>query len=187
MSPTTATSKAELNLAIEYESTAELTGATWNFQYMVDSVRKRHIIKLGSIEDQDIKIGHNSCEFHVDSVNVSGIRPSRLANVGLLSATLTTREGEEVLTINMVVQVAKTDSDAKFGGKTASDEEQRFTRWSLTHLTDWSLCRSFVSSFLSVATLFFDMIHASGERKPTPANGVYKSCEPDTVFTRCLK
>ena len=71
--------QAELNLAIEYESTAELTGATWNFQYMVDSVRKRHIIKLGSIEDQDIKIGHNSCEFHVDSVNVSGIRPSRLA------------------------------------------------------------------------------------------------------------
>ena len=120
--------QAELNLTIEYESTAELTGATWNFQYMVDSVRKRHIIKLGSIEDQDIKIGHNSCEFHVDSVNVSGIRPSRLANVGLLSATLTTREGEEVLTINMVVQVAKTDSDAKFGGKTASDEEQRFTR-----------------------------------------------------------
>lgn len=118
----------ELNLTIEYESTAELTGATWSFQYMVDSVRKRHIIKLGSIEDQDIKIGHNSCEFHVDSVNVSGIRPSRLANVGLLSATLTTREGEEVLTINMVVQVAKTDSDAKFGGKTASDEEQRFTR-----------------------------------------------------------
>ena len=124
--------QAELNLTIEYESTAELTGATWNFQYMVDSVRKRHIIKLGSIEDQDIKIGHNSCEFHVDSVNVSGIRPSRLANVGLLSATLTTRQGKEVLTINMVVQVAKSEDNNNGGGggskKSGDDDIPNFTR-----------------------------------------------------------
>ena len=34
--------------------------------------------------------------FHVDTINVSGIRPSRLANVGLLSATLNTKNEEGI-------------------------------------------------------------------------------------------
>ena len=146
--------QAELNLTIEYDP-AELTGATWNFQYMVDSVRKRHIIKLGSIEDQDIKIGHNSCEFHVDSVNVSGIRPSRPSKrrSPFCNSNDTTRRGG--IDNKYGCQVAKTDSDANFGGKSASDEEQGLLDVSLTRLTDWSLCRSFVSSFLFVWQLCF--------------------------------
>ena len=42
-----------------------------------------------------------------DKIDVSGVKPSRLANVGLLSATLSTNEGNEVITINIVVQVTK--------------------------------------------------------------------------------
>jgi len=46
----------------------------------------------------------------VDSIDVSGIKPSRLANVGLLSARMT--QGVEgvrshVIDINMVVQVSE--------------------------------------------------------------------------------
>ena len=121
----------ELNIIIQFESTTNLNDATWNFQYMVDSVRKRHIIILGSLEGQDIKIGSNSCEFHVDTINVSGIRPSRLANVGLLSATLNTKNEEEVLTINMVVQVAKSEDNNNGGGgskKSGDDDIPNFTR-----------------------------------------------------------
>jgi hypothetical protein len=117
----------ELNIVIDFESNTNLVNATWNFQYMVDSIRKRHIIKLGALEEQNVTVGHNSCEFHVDAINVSGIRPSRLANVGLLSATLNTKNEEEVLTINMVVQVAKSD-DSGGGGKKSSDDKQSFTR-----------------------------------------------------------
>ena len=121
----------ELNIIIQFESNTNLNDATWNFQYMVDSVRKRHIIVLGSLEGQDIKIGSNSCEFHVDAINVSGIRPSRLANVGLLSATLNTKNEEEVLTINMVVQVAKSEDNNNGGGgskKSGDDDIPNFTR-----------------------------------------------------------
>ena len=121
----------ELNIIIQFESNTNLNDATWNFQYMVDSVRKRHIIILGSLEGQDIKIGSNSCEFHVDTINVSGIRPSRLANVGLLSATLNTKNEEEVLTINMVVQVAKSEDNNNGGGgskKSGDDDIPNFTR-----------------------------------------------------------
>ena len=96
----------ELNLVITYESAENIRNAIWSVQYMVDSVHKRHIVKLGTVEER-VSAGINTFIFHVDKIDVSGVKPSRLANVGLLSATLSTKEGNEVITINIVVQVTK--------------------------------------------------------------------------------
>lgn len=73
---------------------------------MVDSVSARHIIELGSTEPADYAAGTNSFSFKTPSVDVSGIKPSRLANAGLLTASLTS-DGTEVMDLNMVVQVTK--------------------------------------------------------------------------------
>lgn len=43
--------------------------------------------------------------FKVDEVNVGGIKPSRLTNAGLLTATLKSGT-DDVIDVNMVVQVA---------------------------------------------------------------------------------
>ena len=110
VSPNNCALESELNLTIEYDCEVDLGMASWSVQYMVDSVRKRHIIKLGTV-DQRVKAGKNTFEFNADKVDISGIRPSRLANVGLLSAVLLSDAGSEIITINMVVQVTKSGAD----------------------------------------------------------------------------
>lgn len=58
----------------------------------------------------------------VSAVDVSSVRPSRLANVGLLVATL--RSGAtDIADINMVVQVSKE------GGDTVSDDDGASARF----------------------------------------------------------
>lgn len=44
---------------------------------------------------------------------MSGVRPSALANAGLLSATLIA-DGVELLDVNMVVQVSREEKDGSF-------------------------------------------------------------------------
>jgi hypothetical protein len=45
--------------------------------------------------------GDNDCYFSCDTIDVSGISPSALANSGLLMAAFVS-EGEEVASVNMV-------------------------------------------------------------------------------------
>ena len=119
VSPNNCSLESELNLVIEYDCDVDVGLGSWSVQYMVDSVRKRHIIKLGTVELR-AKAGKNTFEFSVEKIDISGIRPSRLANVGLLSAILSSDSGEEIITINMVVQVTKS-TDAADEGKAGGD------------------------------------------------------------------
>ena len=77
---------------------------------MVDSVDKRRIINLGRTKSEDYATGSHSFEFEVDRINVDGIKPSRLANSGLLIATLCAG-GTEVIDVKLVVQVSQEEKD----------------------------------------------------------------------------
>ncbi|CAM9526695.1 unnamed protein product, partial [Hapterophycus canaliculatus] len=99
-----------------------------DWQFLVDSVNERHLVRLGATGERDYPRGSCSVHFEAPRVSVEGIKPCTLANTGLLIATLMRRrattatilaegkdqeeakakEGgeEEVAQVNLVVQVA---------------------------------------------------------------------------------
>mmetsp|Transcript_34435 Transcript_34435/g.82201 ORF Transcript_34435/g.82201 Transcript_34435/m.82201 type:complete len:156 (-) Transcript_34435:27-494(-) len=107
--PSIAPVTAPLTLEIDFSCSAAVRAAVWQVKYMVDSVGKRKIIVLGETGAEDYAEGEHSMAFAVDSIDVSGIKPSALANAGLLIASLRDGDGTEIIDINLVVQVSKTD------------------------------------------------------------------------------
>lgn len=62
---------------------------------------------LGETEAEDYSEGANHMRFAVAAIDVSGIKPSSLANAGLLIASLRDGAGAEIIDVNFVVQVSK--------------------------------------------------------------------------------
>ncbi|KDO32234.1 hypothetical protein SPRG_02712 [Saprolegnia parasitica CBS 223.65] len=97
----------ELNLEVDFSVSKTVRQGYWEVQYLVDSVLRRHIIKLGRTDATDYTRGENHFQFSVSHIDVSGIKPSNLANCGLLSATFKSEDGDDILDLKMVVQVSK--------------------------------------------------------------------------------
>jgi len=97
--------KAELTSALKLDITFELDrdaiAAHWEIKFLVDCTHRRIIKILGQTNVDDYFEGESDMSFSVDSIDVSGISPSTLANSGLLTALLMV-DGEEVASINMV-------------------------------------------------------------------------------------
>jgi len=94
-----------LDLEVDFDLSENLSEATWEMKYLVDSMRKRHVIALGETEMTNYEAGPNSFLFSVDGIDVKNIKPGALTNAGLLSCVLKDGEGEEVFCLNFVVQV----------------------------------------------------------------------------------
>jgi len=73
---------------IGFDMKSDLASAYWQFSYTVDSIKKRYTVMLGSTEVADIKAGAQTIDFSCKSIDTSGIKPSRLANAGVLRAEL---------------------------------------------------------------------------------------------------
>jgi hypothetical protein len=100
-----------LRLEIDFDSDTSLQNAVWNVKYMVDVVAKRYIVELGGKTDVDINNGSNTFTFLLDSINMSGIKRKHLINnAGLLIASLVTSDGQDVIDVNLVVQVSKSEN-----------------------------------------------------------------------------
>ena len=93
-----------LSLSVDFVLDKAIEGATWKIKYLVDSVMKRYIVILGSVDPCTYKRGKNSFTFKTDRVDVSAIKKSELTNAGLLIATLMINE-VEVMDLKLVVQV----------------------------------------------------------------------------------
>ena len=105
---------ASLRLEIDFDSDTALSRARWNVKFVVDIVSKRYIVALGSQNDFDVCAGHNSFVFSIDSLDVTRVRNKHLLNnAGLLVASLVTREDQDVIDVNLVVQTSKSKSDEK--------------------------------------------------------------------------
>ena len=99
---------AALRLEIDYSSDRELRGARWSVAFVVDIVSKRYIVELGSHDGVNVRVGANSFVFSLDRLDVTRVKSKHLLNnAGLLVATLVTRESEDVLGVNLVVQTAR--------------------------------------------------------------------------------
>ncbi|EQC26498.1 hypothetical protein SDRG_15676 [Saprolegnia diclina VS20] len=97
----------ELNLEVDFAVSQTVREGYWEVQYLVDSVLRRHIIKLGRTEATDYARGENHFQFTTPHIDVSDIKPSNLANCGLLSATFKSKDGDAIMDLKMVVQVSK--------------------------------------------------------------------------------
>ena len=94
-----------LSLELDFTLSFSVPLASWSVSYVVDSMRNRHIIVLGSTEPQSYEEGPSSMYFSVPAIDVSAVGHGALTNAGLLSATMRDGEGNERFTINLVVQV----------------------------------------------------------------------------------
>ena len=97
---------APLDLSISFELDRDVVAAYWIIRFLVDSSESRIIKILGETPVEDYPDGDSDMNFHIDSIDVSGIPPSTLTNSGLLMAIFCA-DGEEVCTVNMVVNVFK--------------------------------------------------------------------------------
>ena len=97
-----------LDISINFELDRDVVAAYWVVRFLVDSCEKRIIKILGETPIEDYPDGDSDMNFHVDCIDVSGIPPSTLTNSGLLMAIFCV-DGEEVATVNMVVNVFKRD------------------------------------------------------------------------------
>ena len=99
-----------LLLEIDYDSDTNLSDAKWRVRYLVDVVAKRYIVELGEQSRVEVCNGTNTFSFSLDAIDMSGVKKKHLINnAGLLTASLLTAEGEDVIDVNLVVQVAKSE------------------------------------------------------------------------------
>ncbi|KAG5189951.1 hypothetical protein JKP88DRAFT_232810 [Tribonema minus] len=99
-----------LDLKMGFTLSAPLQHAVWSVKFVVDSVNARHVIELGNTEPENLSAGPSRVHFSVPSIDVTGVKPCTLANMGLMVASLTGRQGGgrvDVVDVNMVVQVEK--------------------------------------------------------------------------------
>ncbi|RHY34924.1 hypothetical protein DYB32_000559 [Aphanomyces invadans] len=83
----------ELNLEVDFTVSKDVLDGWWEVQ-------------LGKVEPQDYLEGENHFQFSVPQINVASIKPSNLANCGLLTASFKTRTSD-IMDLKMVVQVSK--------------------------------------------------------------------------------
>jgi hypothetical protein len=99
-----------LEISLSYTLAEGVKGAQWNIAYLVDSVRKRHLVQLGRGELSDLPAGIPlSLSFRTGVIEVSHLKPSQLCNAGLLILTLHGRtaadsEDAELGSVQLVVQ-----------------------------------------------------------------------------------
>lgn len=67
---------------------------------------------LGNTHVEDYPDGESDMHFSVESIDINGIPPSTLANSGLLISTFVV-DGEEVASVNMVINVMLDSSSGK--------------------------------------------------------------------------
>mmetsp|Transcript_17180 Transcript_17180/g.16507 ORF Transcript_17180/g.16507 Transcript_17180/m.16507 type:complete len:163 (+) Transcript_17180:128-616(+) len=104
--PASGSLSGPLELKIKFELDRDVIAGYWIIRFLVDSCDRRLIKVLGETSVEDFMEGDNDCYFSCDTIDVSGISPSALANSGLLMAAFVS-EGEEVASVNMVVNVTK--------------------------------------------------------------------------------
>lgn len=100
--------ESPIHLNIKFELDRDVIAGFWKVQMLVDSSNARIIKVLGETDVEDYPDGESEMDFSARSVDISGIAPSTLTNSGLLMAIFMA-DGEEVISVNMVVNVTKQD------------------------------------------------------------------------------
>jgi hypothetical protein len=88
-----------LDIVLSYSLAESVQNARWTVAYLVDSVRKRHLVQLGQAgEPSDLSAGAPQVlTFRSGSVDVEHLKPSQLCNAGLLILTLFGRTASDAV------------------------------------------------------------------------------------------
>ena len=95
-----------LSIKIRFASPVYVGHSHWVVKLLVDCANERLIKILGETETEVLDKGESVMSFSTPAIDFSGFKKSQLANAGLLMAGLVVG-GEEVCTVNMVVNVVK--------------------------------------------------------------------------------
>ena len=95
-----------VDIQLEFISPQSLDSCQWRVYYVIDTIRKRKNLEVCALNPQSFASGLNSVSFQIPSIDVDS-----LSNItaGVLLLTLS-RENEELLAINMIVQVTLRDN-----------------------------------------------------------------------------
>ena len=80
-----------LEISLDYQLAEAISGARWHISYLVDSVRRRHLVELGAagVGPEDLLPNTPlSLRFKSGPIDVGHLKPSQLCNAGLLIVTL---------------------------------------------------------------------------------------------------
>ncbi len=100
-----------LDIVMSYTLAENVASAQWDIAYLVDSVRKRHLVQLGQVGGEETLAANTrrDLSFRTGKIEVGHLKPSQLCNAGLLILTLRGRtagdlENTELGCIQLVVQ-----------------------------------------------------------------------------------
>eukprot|EP00405_Crypthecodinium_cohnii_P004111 CAMPEP_0194764924 /NCGR_PEP_ID=MMETSP0323_2-20130528/23997_1 /TAXON_ID=2866 ORGANISM="Crypthecodinium cohnii, Strain Seligo" /NCGR_SAMPLE_ID=MMETSP0323_2 /ASSEMBLY_ACC=CAM_ASM_000346 /LENGTH=167 /DNA_ID=CAMNT_0039693177 /DNA_START=68 /DNA_END=569 /DNA_ORIENTATION=+ len=95
-----------LDIVMNFSTDTTLDSFCWRFSYTVDTSRKRKIIDLGSTDLVCYPEGAHQMAFSAPGFDINAVPNDIRTQVnGLLACVLTGPNGEEVMTVNMVVQL----------------------------------------------------------------------------------
>lgn len=94
-----------VEIQLEFISPQSLDACQWRVYYVIDTIRKRKNLEVCALPTQSFVSGVNCVCFHIPSIDVDSLNN---ITAGVLLLTLT-RENEELLAINMIVQVTQRD------------------------------------------------------------------------------
>jgi hypothetical protein len=94
-----------VRIIMEWVSPKDLNGAVWKVFYQVDTIRKRKMFEVVTLDPSNYNAGLNSLLIDMPSIEIESIQN---LTAGMLVLTLS-EEAEEILGINMIVQVMQKD------------------------------------------------------------------------------
>jgi hypothetical protein len=94
-----------VRISMDFYSPLVLNSAVWKVFYQIDTIRKRKMFEVLSLDPRDFSAGINSITFNLPSMQIEGTQ-SLTAGVLVLTLSMGT---EELLGINMIVQVTQKD------------------------------------------------------------------------------
>ncbi len=95
-----------LDIEVDFNLDCDVNNAQWCLKLLVDCAMSRQIKILGETKITEYNRGSNTFEYSIEHIDLSGFKKSTLANAGLLMMGLEVN-GEEIATINLVVDVTK--------------------------------------------------------------------------------
>ncbi|OMJ79783.1 hypothetical protein SteCoe_20133 [Stentor coeruleus] len=94
-----------VNISMDFYSPLVLNSAVWKVFYQIDTIRKRKMFEVLSLDPRDFSAGVNGIIFNLPPIQI-GDTQSLTAGVLVLTLSMGT---EELLGINMIVQVTQKD------------------------------------------------------------------------------
>ncbi|KAK2961446.1 hypothetical protein BLNAU_3567 [Blattamonas nauphoetae] len=100
---------APLDLTVGLKLEKPIKAGKWVIRFIFDFSFQKHSVVLLETQPKDYSAGESTETFHIDSIDLSGLKEKELLNMGLLSASLfiENETKNSALDINMCTEITK--------------------------------------------------------------------------------